>query len=107
MPNIKHLSKLLFLDVSYNKLLRITYINYIAILIPVFEQRHGPITIKLTNNRIPLQEALRLLCALRNIKNPVSINLQDNQLSLSDKANIKKFVININKLSNNNFTLDI
>jgi hypothetical protein len=68
---------------------------------------HGPITIELTNNTIPLQEALRLLCALRNIKNPVSINLQDNQLSLSDKTNIKKFVININKLSNNNFTLDI
>jgi hypothetical protein len=125
MPNIKHLSKLLFLDVSYNTFLNISSlahslipsitfinlshnnINYIDILIPVFEQMHGPITIELTKNTIPLQEALRLLCALRNIKNPVSINLQDNQLSLSDKTYIKKFVININKLSNNNFTLDI
>lgn len=125
MPNIKHLFKLLFLDVSYNKSLRIsslvhslipsitfinlshTNINYIDILIPIFEQMHGPITIELTNNTIPLQEALRLLCALRNIKNPVSINLQYNQLSLSDRIYIKKFVINMNKLSNNNFTLDI
>jgi hypothetical protein len=125
MPNINHLSNLLFLDVSDNTSLQIsslahllipsitfinlshTNINYIDILIPVFEQMHGPITIDLTNNTIPLQEALRLLCALRNIKKPVSINLRDNQLSLSDKANIKKFVININKLSNNNFTLDI
>jgi len=125
MPDITHFSKLLFLDVSYNKFLRISTlmhslipsitfinlshnkINYIAILIPVFEQMHGPITIDLTNNRIPLQEALRLLCALRNIKNPVSINLQYNQLSVSDRIYIKKFVININKLSNNNFTLDI
>jgi len=125
MPNIKHLSKLLFLDVSYNTSLQIsslvqslissitfinlshTNINYIGILIPVFEQMHGPNTIDLTNNTIPLQEALRLLCALRNIKKQVSINLRDNQLSLSDKIYIKKFVINMNKLSNNNFTLDI
>ena len=125
MPNIKHLSKLLFLDVSYNTSLHtsslvhllipsiifinLSHISYINILelVHVFEQIHGPIIIELKNNNIPLKEAMRLLCALRNIKTHVSINLINNQLNLSDKTYIKKFVRNINKLSNNNFTLNI
>ncbi len=125
MPHIEHLSKLLFLDVSYNTSLHtsplahslipsITFINlshisYINILelVHIFEQMHGPITIELKNNHIPLKEAMRLLCALRNIKTHVSINLINNQLDLSDKTYIEKFVRNINKLSNNNFTLNI
>lgn len=87
MPHIEHLFKLTFINLSHNN---ISYINILE-LIHIFEQMHGPITIELKNNHIPLKEAMRLLCALRNIKTHVSINLINNQLDFSDKTYINKF----------------